>query len=154
MVENRPERLFKQPAGKLVMQIELDFTCGLAERRKPPYAIELSERPFFQPDKHFGRKNLGVFRRKLRLNAMIADMNCRQGKRLGALMHLGAAAPGQILLVVFATINQFEHLFGRKFDQDGFLDFGHKRGSVVAKLLECLILPQHFPFGVTAQNTA
>ena len=47
-------------------------------------------------------------------------------------MDLGAAAPGQELLVILAAVDEIEHLLGREFDQDQLLDVGHGRNRLSA----------------------
>jgi hypothetical protein len=125
VVEHRPQRLFQQVAGKLVVQAEFYLAGGLAQRREAPVAVHVGEGPVGQADVHQGRLDLDVFGRKVRLEAVVVDVHRRRRARRRALVQVGAAAPGQELGIVLDPIDEGEHLRRRAFDENGFFDQGH-----------------------------
>ena len=68
---------------------------------------------------------LVVLRGEIRLDAMIVDVQRRDGLGLVAMEQFGAPAPGQKPGVLLDLVYEMEHLPDAVLDQDGLPDFGH-----------------------------
>lgn len=107
------------------MELELDFAGRVAEGLEMPAAVEVLEGAVSQVDLHEKRGLLVVLRGEICLDAMIVDVQRRDGLGLVAMDQLCAPAPGQKLGILLDPVYEMEHLSDAVLDQDGLPDFGH-----------------------------
>ena len=77
VIEDRPERFFEQTMLEFVMQTKFNLARSFTERMKKPSALKVTKRPVAQAQVHFMRRIFPVFSRKMRLDAMVIDVQRR-----------------------------------------------------------------------------
>lgn len=112
MTEHRTNDFFEQFAGKLIVQLKVNFAGIFGKLPEVPRTLQSAERTINQADFHHTGKLLDVFRSKAGLDRVKIDM-----QRCHSLQHvtkfdLGLVTPGQEVRIILAAINQFEHALG------------------------------------------
>src|SRR5690606_30806182 len=105
--------------------IEFDLAGRVAQGSEEPAPVQVLEGPLLQTNMHLERTPLGIFGREVRLDAVIIDVDRRNGKGVGSFVKFGATAPWQEMFIVLAPVHEREHLLRGEFDQNELLDVSH-----------------------------
>ena len=104
-----PDQLFQQLAGELIVQAKLYFTGLIAQRYKPPMAVQMPKRPVLQGHVDLMRRRTQVFGSEMLLDMVVIDVYRGMHRRALQLGNARSAAPRQELRVLFHAIYQIKH---------------------------------------------
>jgi hypothetical protein len=112
MAEHRANDFFEQFAGKLVVQLEVNFAGILGKLLEMPRPLESAKWTINQANFHQPRKLLDIFRSKTGFDRVKINMQRRHGLEHVTKFNFSLVTPGQEIRVILAAINQFEHALG------------------------------------------